>query len=60
MTVGRILQEMCYFPIAELHARACGAPWLSKSTYLRKFGNRVTVQRPSRADKTFIRPGPSD
>ena len=27
--------------------RACGAPWVSKSTHPRKFGNHVTVHRPS-------------
>ena len=27
--------------------RACGAPWLGKSTHPRKFGNHVTVHRPS-------------
>ena len=26
--------------------RACGAPWVSKSTHPRKFGNHVTVHRP--------------
>ena len=26
--------------------RACGAPWVSKSTHPRKFGNHVTVLRP--------------
>ena len=26
--------------------RACGAPWLSKSTHPRKLGNHVTVHRP--------------
>ena len=26
---------------------ACGAPWVSKSTHPRKFGNHVTVHRPS-------------
>ena len=26
--------------------RACGAPWVSKSTRPRKFGNHVTVHRP--------------
>ena len=33
--------------IAELWGakRACGAPWVSKSTYPRKFGNHVTVHR---------------
>ena len=25
--------------------RACGAPWVSKSTHPRKFGNHVTVDR---------------
>ena len=25
---------------------ACGAPWVSKSTHPRKFGNHVTVHRP--------------
>ena len=37
--------------IAELWRarRACGAPWLSKSTYPRKFGNHVTVHRPPAA-----------
>ena len=35
--------------IAELWRakRACGAPWVSKSTDPRKFGNHVTVHRPS-------------
>ena len=27
--------------------RACGAPWLGKSTHPRKFGNHVTGHRPS-------------
>ena len=27
--------------------RACGAPWLSKSTLPKEFGNHVTVHRPS-------------
>ena len=37
--------------IAELWRakRACGAPWVSKSTHPRKFGNHVTVQRPPAA-----------
>ena len=26
--------------------RACGAPWVSKSTHPRKLGNHVTVHRP--------------
>ena len=26
--------------------RACGAPWVSNSTHLRKFGNHETVHRP--------------
>ena len=32
--------------IAELWRakRACGAPWVSKSTHPRKFGNHVTVR----------------
>ena len=36
------------FLIAELWRakRACGAPWVSKSTRPRKFGNHVTVHRP--------------
>ena len=36
-----------YF-IAELWPakRACGAPWVSKSSHTRKFGNHVTVHRP--------------
>ena len=29
--------------------RACGAPWVSKSTHPRKFGNHVTVHRPQPA-----------
>ena len=29
--------------------RACGAPWVSKSTHPRKFGNHVTVRRPPAA-----------
>ena len=33
--------------IAELHARVGGAPLLSKSTHPRKFGNHVTVHRPT-------------
>ena len=34
--------------IAELWRakRACGAPWVSKSTHPRKYGNHVTVHRP--------------
>ena len=37
--------------LAELwHAkRACGAPWVSKSTHPRKFDNHVTVHRPPAA-----------
>ena len=37
--------------IAELWRakRACGAPWVSKSTDPRKFGNHVTVHRPQPA-----------
>ena len=37
--------------IAELWRakRACGAPWVSKSTHPRKFGNHVTVHRPQPA-----------
>ena len=37
-----------YLMLAELwHAkRACGAPWVSKSTHPRKFGNHETVHRP--------------
>ena len=37
--------------IAELWRvkRACGAPWVSKSTHPRKFGNHVTVHRPPAA-----------
>ena len=36
------------FIIAELWRakRACGAPWVSKSTHPRIFGNQVTVHRP--------------
>ena len=33
--------------IAALHARVGGAPLLSKSTHPRKFGNHVTVHRPT-------------
>ena len=29
--------------------RGCGAPWVSKSTHPRKFGNHVTVHRPQPA-----------
>ena len=29
--------------------RVCGAPWVSKSTHPRKFGNHVTVHRPPAA-----------
>ena len=32
-------------------ARVGGAPWLSKSTHPRKFGNHVTVHRPPTADR---------
>ena len=37
--------------IAELWRakRACGAPWVSKSTHPRKLGNHVTVHRPQLA-----------
>ena len=37
--------------VAELWGakRACGAPWVSKSTHPRKFGNHVTVHRPPAA-----------
>ena len=37
--------------IAELWRakRACGAPWVGKSTHPRKFGNHVTVHRPQPA-----------
>ena len=37
--------------IAELWRakRACGAPWVSKSTHPRKFGNHVIVHRPQPA-----------
>ena len=37
--------------IAELWRakRACGAPWVGKSTRPRKFGNHVTVHRPPTA-----------
>ena len=37
--------------LAELwHAkRACGAPWVSKSTHRRKCGNHVTIHRPQPA-----------
>ena len=40
-----------YWLIAELWRakRACGAPWVSKSTHPRKFGNHVTVHRPQPA-----------
>ena len=34
--------------LAELW-RACGAPWVRKSTHPRKFGNHVTVHRPQPA-----------
>ena len=36
-------------------ARVDGAPWLSKSTHPRKFGNHVTVHRPPTADRPFVR-----
>ena len=38
---------MTIYLIAELWRakRACGAPWVSKSTHPRKFGNHVTVHR---------------
>ena len=37
----------CFLIIAELwrEKRACGVPWVSKSTHPRKFGNHVTVHR---------------
>ena len=37
-----------FFIIAELWRAkpACGAPWVSKSTHPRKFGNHETVHRP--------------
>ena len=40
-----------YMIVAELWRakRACGAPWVSKSTHPRKFGNHVTVHRPQPA-----------
>ena len=35
--------------LAELRAkRACGAPWVNKSTHPRKFGNHVTDRRTDR------------
>ena len=39
------------YVIAELWRakRACGAPWVSKSTHTRKFGYHVTVHRPPAA-----------
>ena len=45
-----MLLKQIYF-IAELWRakRACGAPWVSKSTHPRKFGNHVTVHRPQPA-----------
>ena len=41
----------CLLLLAELWRakRACGAPWVSKSTHPRKFGNHVTVHRPPAA-----------
>ena len=42
-------RAIIWFPIiAELWRakRARGAPWVSKSTHARKFGNHVTVHRP--------------
>ena len=38
-----------------LRARVGGAPWLSKSTYPRKFGNHKTVHRPPTADRPSVR-----
>ena len=32
-----------------LAREACGAPWVSKSTHPRKFGNHLTVHRPQPA-----------
>jgi len=42
--------------IAELWRlkRACWAPWVSKSTHPRKFGNHVTVHRPPAAHPCLI------
>ena len=44
--------------IAELWRakRACGAPWVSKSTHPRKFGNHVAVHRPPAARPSAARP----
>ena len=39
--------EVCGFAAEPWRAkRACGAPWVSKATHPRKFGNHVTVHRP--------------
>ena len=56
LTVTKVLVRTPYWRsvfllcqlLAELRAkRASGAPWVSKSTYSRKFGYHVTVYRPS-------------
>ena len=36
--------------------RASGAPWVSKSTHPRKFGNHVAVHRPPAARPSAARP----
>ena len=44
--LAKLRLNVHYFLIAELHERR-EAPWLSKSTYPRKFGHHVIVHRPS-------------
>ena len=48
---NKAIIEIGFRMIAELWRakRACGAPWVSKSTHPRKFGNHVTVHRPPAA-----------
>ena len=50
-TVSCLHVSILYQLIAEVWRakRACGAPWVSKSTHPRKFGNHVTVHRPPAA-----------
>ena len=48
---GTLMVRLLSHLIAELlrAKRACEAPWVSKSTHPRKFGNHVTVHRPQPA-----------
>ena len=50
LEIFRSLEQLfvAFISIAELWRarRACEAPWVSKSTHPRKFGNHVTVHHP--------------